>query len=155
MLRFPSDPEAPASDVINCHCRLSPHVLLEGESIDENRDYVTERDLRNSGEKGKINYGKAVFSGQRTLLEYWEKHKAEFTEIKTKEAYLETARWQLRQPLKKEVLEEISRPDGSIERYYYPQNYLVATSNDGHLRAFFRPVRKEDYWRHEFPRNQT
>ena len=33
-LRYPGDPEAPASEVINCHCVLIPGVLLPGENAD-------------------------------------------------------------------------------------------------------------------------
>lgn len=33
MLRFPGDPNAPASEVINCHCVLIPGVLLPGEEL--------------------------------------------------------------------------------------------------------------------------
>lgn len=33
-LRYPGDPEAPASEVINCHCVLIPGVLLPGENTD-------------------------------------------------------------------------------------------------------------------------
>lgn len=33
-LRYPGDPEAPASEVCNCHCVLIPGVLLPGENTD-------------------------------------------------------------------------------------------------------------------------
>lgn len=33
-LRYPGDPEAPASEVINCHCVLIPGVLMPGENAD-------------------------------------------------------------------------------------------------------------------------
>lgn len=33
-LHFPGDPEAPAHEVINCHCVLEPHVLRKGYTID-------------------------------------------------------------------------------------------------------------------------
>lgn len=34
-LRFPGDPNAPASEVINCHCMLFPGVLLPSEELTE------------------------------------------------------------------------------------------------------------------------
>lgn len=34
-LRFPGDPSAPASEVINCHCVLVPDVLLPGETLED------------------------------------------------------------------------------------------------------------------------
>lgn len=54
ILRFPGDPEASAGEVINCHCRLSPHVLLEGERIDENGNLV-ESVLQSSRENDIMN----------------------------------------------------------------------------------------------------
>lgn len=36
-LRYPGDPSAPASEVINCHCVLIPDVLLEGQKIVEGK----------------------------------------------------------------------------------------------------------------------
>lgn len=33
-LKYPGDPTAPASEVINCHCVLVPDVLLPGESLE-------------------------------------------------------------------------------------------------------------------------
>lgn len=35
VLRYPGDPTAPASEVINCHCVLVPDVLLPGETLEE------------------------------------------------------------------------------------------------------------------------
>lgn len=35
MLRFPGDPNAPAREVINCHCVLIPGVLLPDEELDD------------------------------------------------------------------------------------------------------------------------
>lgn len=34
-LKYPGDPTAPASEVINCHCVLVPDVLLPGETLEE------------------------------------------------------------------------------------------------------------------------
>lgn len=34
-LKYPGDPSAPASEVINCHCVLVPGVLLPGETLEE------------------------------------------------------------------------------------------------------------------------
>lgn len=34
-LKYPGDPAAPASEVINCHCVLVPDVLLPGETLEE------------------------------------------------------------------------------------------------------------------------
>ena len=34
-LKYPGDPSAPASEVINCHCVLVPDVLLPGETLEE------------------------------------------------------------------------------------------------------------------------
>lgn len=41
ILRFPGDPEAPAGEVINCHCVLVPKVLHPSETIDENGNVTT------------------------------------------------------------------------------------------------------------------
>lgn len=37
VLRYPGDPNAPAREVINCHCRLIEHVLLPDEDIEDGR----------------------------------------------------------------------------------------------------------------------
>ena len=39
-LKYPGDPTAPASEVINCHCVLVPDVLLPGERLDEEGNTV-------------------------------------------------------------------------------------------------------------------
>lgn len=35
ILRFPGDPNAPAEEVINCHCGVEEHVLLPDETLEE------------------------------------------------------------------------------------------------------------------------
>lgn len=40
-LKYPGDPSAPASEVINCHCVLVPDVLLPGERLDAEGNVVS------------------------------------------------------------------------------------------------------------------
>lgn len=54
ILRFPGDPEAPAGEVINCHCVLVPKVLKPGQEIDENGNVKTEKALQKASEPAKM-----------------------------------------------------------------------------------------------------
>lgn len=54
MLRFPGDPNAPAKEVINCHCVLIPGVLLPGEEFGEDGEMHTKL-LKNEEGNVKMN----------------------------------------------------------------------------------------------------
>jgi len=54
MLRFPGDPNAPASEVINCHCVLIPGVLLPDEELGEDGEVISTEALKDAPENGKI-----------------------------------------------------------------------------------------------------
>ena len=53
MLRFPGDPNAPASEVINCHCVLIPGVLLPDEELGSDGKILAQR-LKKEEENGKM-----------------------------------------------------------------------------------------------------
>ena len=54
MLRFPGDPNAPAREVINCHCVLIPGVLLPDEELGEDGEVISTEALKDAPENGKI-----------------------------------------------------------------------------------------------------
>lgn len=111
MLRFPGDPNAPAREVINCHCVLIPGVLLPGEELenknssevlreenkadtikveqcenfDELEKYISEKygiEIDTSVKKLNFNSVKTAFSGIETAL----------TEIPELKSYIRSAK---------------------------------------------------------------
>ncbi len=48
VMRFPGDPNGPAKEVINCHCIMVQHVLLQGETIDEEGNVVQGSNIQNT-----------------------------------------------------------------------------------------------------------
>lgn len=36
-LRYPGDPSAPAKEICNCHCRVTSHVLMDGERLENGK----------------------------------------------------------------------------------------------------------------------
>lgn len=101
----------------------------------------------------KIDWTKAEFLSEKALERHFEKHSDEFPG-KSAEEYLAQARLLLQKPLIDGEVEELVRGDNSISRYEYSTNTFVATSSDGKIRTFFRPIEKEAYWIEEHERNK-
>ena len=109
--------------------------------------------LPKAGGSGKIKPSEAVFAGEKPFEWHWDKHKDEFPDW-TQEQYLTRARELLSMPLEPGVLEEVTRSDGSISRYYFSGNEFVATTEDRNIRTFFRPIHGKEYWDVEHERNK-
>jgi len=109
--------------------------------------------LKNNDKSAIFKKETPVFAGSKPIEWHWEKHKADFPGF-TKESYLLRARYVMVAPLKDGVLEQITRSDGSISRYSFPDNMFLATTEDGNIRTFFRPKNGAEYWEYEHERNK-
>lgn len=141
-LEYPGDPNAPAAEVINCHCVIVPGVSKV------NAPLV----LKNSRENGIIDYSKAVFATTRLFEKHVKKHGEQYPDV-DEYGYVQIARDILSAELSDDI-EEIERSDGGISRYRYSTNDFVATTKFGQIRTLFKPDDAAEYWRREHGRNK-
>lgn len=64
VMRFPGDPNGPAKEVINCHCIMVQHVLLQGETIDEDGNIIKAKALQTAPRKRIITRNLQLFAEQ-------------------------------------------------------------------------------------------
>lgn len=147
------DPDAPAREVINCHCILIPGVLLPGEKLGNGGEIVENTMLKSQNEHGIINWEAADFESEEMHTAHFEKHKDSYPGF-SESAYINSAHSLLSAALADSVVEELIRSDGSISRYDFKNNDFVVVTHTGVIKTFFKPKEKEAYWKLEHDRNK-
>lgn len=97
---------------------------------------------------GDVNH---QFQSSELLQQHFEKHQYEFGNISVDE-YLEQAS-RLADEEVSDDLVELRRSDNSISRYKFSTNEFIVVNEDGTIRTYFKPERKEEYWKYEIERN--
>ncbi|MCD8087121.1 MAG: hypothetical protein LUE22_00835 [Oscillospiraceae bacterium] len=92
-----------------------------------------------------------TFQSQQLLERHYERHSQEFGAISVP-GYLERANNLANAPLSDDVV-ELLRSDNSTSRYCFSTNEFVVINEDGTIRTFFKPERREAYWQYELDRN--
>ncbi len=127
----------------------------EGSTEKEKINYIRRKIFTEVKEKkynSSKDYSNAIFGGKKDIKWHLEKHKADYEGF-SEEDYLRRARELLMEPTKEGEIEEIVRSDGSVSRYCFKTNELVATTEYGNIRTLFKPRNGEEYWNEEYNRN--
>lgn len=111
-----------------------------------------------SPERAKIEARKSIgkeaqrqFQSEELLQRHYGKHQAEFGDISIPE-YLSRANTAADRELSDDVVQLI-RSDGSTSKYCFSTNEFVVINQDGSIRTYFLPQRREAYWQDELDRN--
>lgn len=91
------------------------------------------------------------FQTEAMLQRHFTKHQSEYGTISIPE-YLRQATGLADAPLSDDVV-QLLRSDGSIAKYRFSTNDFLVINEDGTIRTFFRPEKKEAYWQYELDRN--